>query len=145
MTQIVCFPICRFIWNKSNHKQESRNVRFLTRICVRATAWASLFIRRRTPRQSIRLRREPSSPPFERYGLGFWGYELQIWKVRFPGEALGSWELRYVRPLRVAFSVPLTICKGIYFMNTICKGVFFKGAIFPGGQSRALGTRYLDS
>ena len=39
--------------------------------------------------------------------------------------ALGSWELRFVRPLRLAFSVPLNICKGIYFMNTICKGVFF--------------------
>ena len=30
-----------------------------------------------------------------------------------------------MRPLRVAFSVPLNICEGIYFMNTICKGVFF--------------------
>ena len=26
---------------------------------------------------------------------------------------------------RVAFSVPLNICKGIYLMNTIYKGVFF--------------------
>ena len=29
-----------------------------------------------------------------------------------------------MQPLRVAFSVPLNICKGVYFMNTICKGVF---------------------
>ena len=42
------------------------------------------------------------------------------------GGVLGSRQLRYVRPLRVAFSGPLEICKGMYFMNTICKGVFFK-------------------
>ena len=38
-----------------------------------------------------------------------------------------------MRPLRVAFSVHLNICKGIYFMNTICKGVFLmiKDAIYP--------------
>ena len=34
-------------------------------------------------------------------------------------------ELHYVRPPRVAFSVPLNICKGIYFMNAIGKRVFF--------------------
>ena len=38
--------------------------------------------------------------------------------------ALASRESRYERPLRVAFSVPLNIYKGIYFMNTICKGAF---------------------
>ena len=42
-----------------------------------------------------------------------------------PGGALGSREFRYVRTLRVAFLVPLNICKGIYFMNTIWKGVLF--------------------
>ena len=41
------------------------------------------------------------------------------------GGSLRSRELRYVRPLRIAFSVPLNICKGIYFIRTICKGVVF--------------------
>ena len=41
------------------------------------------------------------------------------------GRALRSSELRYVRPVRFTFSVPLNICKGIYFMSTACKGAFF--------------------
>ena len=30
-----------------------------------------------------------------------------------------------MRPLSVAFSVPLNICKGIFFMHTIYNGAFF--------------------
>ena len=42
-----------------------------------------------------------------------------------------------MRPLRIAFSVPLNICKGIHFMNTICKCAFFNDqrCSFPGGPN----------
>ena len=51
-----------------------------------------------------------------------------------------------MRPLRVAFPVPLNICKGMYFMNKICKGVVFKikGAIFTGGQSLEIRIQALE-
>ena len=46
----------------------------------------------------------------------------------------------------MSFSVPLNICKGMYFMNKICKGVFFKikGAIFPRGQSLEVKSQALE-